>query len=142
MLDSYYGERGGGRAYRPTPQELEDELVDILHVVMRIAERYRIDLERAQIRARRRELEERRRNARQARAPVLAVIDAPDNLSDREYEVLQLVAAGLSNREIAQRIVVAAGTVKRHVHNIYRKLGVRCRTQAVAQARAIGLLAP
>ena len=142
MLDSYYGGQGGGQPYRPTPQELEDELVDILHVVMRIAERYRIDLERAQIRARRRELEERRRRARQAGAPRLALVEDGDNLSDREYEVLQLVAAGLSNREIAQRIVVAAGTVKRHVHNIYRKLGVRCRTQAVAQARAIGLLAP
>ena len=142
MLDSYYGGQGVGQAYRPTPQELEDELVDILHVVMRIAERYRIDLERAQIRARRRELEERRRKARQEGAPRLALVENGDNLSDREYEVLQLVAAGLSNREIAQRIVVAAGTVKRHVHNIYRKLGVRCRTQAVAQARAIGLLAP
>jgi ATP/maltotriose-dependent transcriptional regulator MalT len=138
MLDRFSAQPSRGTSYRPTSQELEDELVDILHVVMRIAERYRIDLERAQIRARRREIEERRR-AMERRG--LTVVPH-DELSQREYEVLRLVAAGLSNREIAQRIVVAGGTVKRHVHNIYRKLGVRCRTQAVAQARQLGLLAP
>ncbi|MEX2237090.1 MAG: response regulator transcription factor [Dehalococcoidia bacterium] len=139
MLDRYPIQGSRGSAYRPTSQELEDELVDILHVVMRIAERYRIDLDRAQWRARRRDLEERRAAGKLAEARSLAV-DSVEDLSEREYEVLQLVAAGLSNREIAQRIVVAAGTVKRHVHNIYRKLGVRCRTQAVAQARVLGLL--
>jgi len=61
-------------------------------------------------------------------------------LSEREMEVLDLVAQGLSNREIAERLFVTVGTVKTHVHNIYGKLGVRGRTQAAAQARELGLL--
>lgn len=126
----------GQSPYRPTSQDLEDELVDILHVVMRIAERYRIDIERAQQRARRREVK-----MQMVRTPApTAAQRRADMLSDREVEVLQLVAAGLSNREIAGRIVVAAGTVKRHVHNIYRKLGVHNRTQAVRQALDLGLI--
>jgi LuxR family maltose regulon positive regulatory protein len=61
-------------------------------------------------------------------------------LSGREIEVLQLIAAGFSNREIAGRLVIAPGTVKRHSNNIYGKLGVRSRTQAVARAKDLGLL--
>jgi LuxR family transcriptional regulator, maltose regulon positive regulatory protein len=61
-------------------------------------------------------------------------------LSDRELEVLALVAAGLSNREIAGRLFIAVGTVKRHMNNIYGKLHVRRRTEAVARARDLGLL--
>lgn len=56
-------------------------------------------------------------------------------LSERELEVLRLMAAGLSNREIASRLVVSLGTVKTHVHHICGKLGVANRTQAVVQAR-------
>jgi DNA-binding CsgD family transcriptional regulator len=56
-------------------------------------------------------------------------------LSRREVEVLQLIEEGLTNREIAQRIVVEQGTVKRHVHNILSKLNARNRTEAVAKAR-------
>ncbi len=63
----------------------------------------------------------------------------PDALSDREIEVLRLVADGLSNKEIAERLFVAAGTVKRHVHNIYAKLDATSRTQAVARAREKGV---
>jgi LuxR family maltose regulon positive regulatory protein len=63
-----------------------------------------------------------------------------DPLSDREMEVLQLIAAGLSNREIAERLVVAVSTVKTHINHIYRKLDVSKRTQAVARARELGLL--
>jgi LuxR family maltose regulon positive regulatory protein len=61
-------------------------------------------------------------------------------LSERELEVLRLVAAGLSNREIAQELVIAVSTVKSHINHIYGKLGVKHRTQAVARAQAIGML--
>jgi len=61
-------------------------------------------------------------------------------LSDREFQVLQLVAAGRSNREIADELVVVLDTVKRHVGHILDKLGAANRTQAVARARELGLL--
>jgi LuxR family maltose regulon positive regulatory protein len=61
-------------------------------------------------------------------------------LSERELEVLRLLAAGLSNKEIAQTLVIAVGTVKNHLKNIYSKLDVRNRTQAVDRAREFGLL--
>jgi len=61
-------------------------------------------------------------------------------LSERELEVLRLIADGFSNAEIAERLVIAQGTVKRHINNIYGKLGVQSRTQAVARSRELGLL--
>jgi len=61
-------------------------------------------------------------------------------LSERELEVLRRVAAGYSNKAIAQDLVVAASTVKRHISNIYGKLAVGSRVQAVARARELGLL--
>lgn len=61
-------------------------------------------------------------------------------LSARELEVLRLVAQGMSNGEIAERLVVSVGTVKTHVHSIIDKLGVHSRTQAVARARELDLL--
>jgi LuxR family maltose regulon positive regulatory protein len=61
-------------------------------------------------------------------------------LSERELEVLRLIADGLSNAEIASRLVVTVGTVKAHTSNLYGKLGVNTRTRAVARARALGLL--
>ena len=63
-----------------------------------------------------------------------------DSLSGREREVLGLIAAGLSNREIAARMYVATSTVKSYTNSIFRRLGVRSRTQAVAEARSLGLL--
>ena len=62
------------------------------------------------------------------------------DLSERELEVLRLVADGLSNQDIAARLVIAVSTVKTHVNNIYAKLGVETRTQAVARARQLQLL--
>jgi DNA-binding NarL/FixJ family response regulator len=61
-------------------------------------------------------------------------------LSPREMEVLALLAQGLSNQEIADRLYIAPGTVKNHVSNILSKLNARDRTQAVLQAQEIGLL--
>jgi LuxR family maltose regulon positive regulatory protein len=61
-------------------------------------------------------------------------------LSQRELEVLRLTAEGLSNQEIADRLVITVGTVKTHIHNILGKLDVRGRTQAAARARELGLI--
>jgi LuxR family maltose regulon positive regulatory protein len=61
-------------------------------------------------------------------------------LSERELEVLQLIAEGLTNPEIASRLFLSLNTVKAHTRNIYGKLGVHSRTQAVAKARALGIL--
>jgi LuxR family transcriptional regulator, maltose regulon positive regulatory protein len=63
-----------------------------------------------------------------------------DPLTERELEVLRLIAAGLSNREVAARLVLALSTVKSYVNTIYSKLQVESRTQAVARARALHLL--
>jgi LuxR family maltose regulon positive regulatory protein len=61
-------------------------------------------------------------------------------LSERELEVLRLLAAGRSNPQIARELYLAVGTVKSHVHRIYGKLLVRNRTEAVARSRELGLL--
>jgi DNA-binding NarL/FixJ family response regulator len=61
-------------------------------------------------------------------------------LSERELEVLGLLADGRSNREIAATLFLAEGTVKNHVTNVLAKLGARDRTQAALRARALGLL--
>ncbi len=63
-----------------------------------------------------------------------------DPLTERELEVLRLIAAGLSNRDIAARLVLAVSTVKSYVNTIYGKLQVESRTQAVARARVLHLL--
>jgi LuxR family maltose regulon positive regulatory protein len=61
-------------------------------------------------------------------------------LSERELEVLELIAEGLTNPEIASRLYLALNTVKAHTRNIYGKLGVHNRMEAVARARTLGLL--
>jgi LuxR family transcriptional regulator, maltose regulon positive regulatory protein len=61
-------------------------------------------------------------------------------LTPRELEVLRLLVAGLSNAEIAEQLVITVGTTKRHVLHIYGKLDVRSRAQAIAKARALGLV--
>jgi LuxR family maltose regulon positive regulatory protein len=63
-------------------------------------------------------------------------------LSKRELEVLQLVAKGLTNQEIAIKLYLSLNTVKVHTRNIYSKLGVRNRTQAVTKGRALGIIVP
>ena len=61
-------------------------------------------------------------------------------LTDRELEVLRLLAAGRSNQRIAHDLVVALDTVKKHVTHLLGKLGASNRTEAVARARELGLL--
>jgi LuxR family maltose regulon positive regulatory protein len=61
-------------------------------------------------------------------------------LSGRETEVLALIAEGRTNQEIAEKVYLSPNTVKAHTRNIYRKLGVNSRTQAVAKARALGVI--
>jgi LuxR family maltose regulon positive regulatory protein len=63
-------------------------------------------------------------------------------LTEREMEVLVLLAQRLTNQEIAQKLVISLGTVKQHTHNIYGKLGVQDRRQAVARALELELLSP
>jgi LuxR family maltose regulon positive regulatory protein len=67
--------------------------------------------------------------------------EAPiDPLTDRELEVLRLLAEGLSNKTIAGKLFVAPSTVKQHLKHVYDKLDVHSRTQAVARGQEIGLL--
>ena len=67
-------------------------------------------------------------------------LDRPDPLTERETEILRLMAGGYSNKEIANSLGVAEGTVKNHVSNILSKLGVRDRTRAVLKAFELGLV--
>lgn len=62
-------------------------------------------------------------------------------LSERELEILRLVATGFSNSQLAEKLIVTVGTIKKHLNNIYGKLGVASRTQAIARGRELGLLA-
>jgi len=63
-----------------------------------------------------------------------------DPLTDRELEVLYLIAGGLSNQQIADKLVIAKSTVKYYTSHIYSKLQVASRTQAIAQACKLGIL--
>jgi LuxR family transcriptional regulator, maltose regulon positive regulatory protein len=63
-----------------------------------------------------------------------------DPLTERELEVLPLLAQGLTNRQIADRLTVVLGTVKAHNNSIYSKLGVSNRVQALTRARELGLI--
>ena len=67
-------------------------------------------------------------------------LDQPDPLTERETEILRLMASGYSNKEIANSLNVAEGTVKNHVSNILSKLGVRDRTRAVLKAFELGIV--
>lgn len=62
------------------------------------------------------------------------------NITAREFEVLQCIAQGLSNQEIAERLFVSLNTIKTHTSNLFAKLDAQRRTQAVQKAQALGLL--
>ena len=64
----------------------------------------------------------------------------PEQLSRREKEVLALLVERLTNREIGERLFISTATVKRHAHNIYEKLNVKSRREAVTKALALGLI--
>ncbi|HEY5729475.1 MAG TPA: LuxR C-terminal-related transcriptional regulator [Anaerolineales bacterium] len=66
--------------------------------------------------------------------------EIPDPLTSRELEIMRLICNGYSNPEIASELVVTLNTIKKHTSNIYGKLGVRSRTQAIARARELNLL--
>lgn len=65
---------------------------------------------------------------------------SPETLTAREFEVLCALDTGMSNKEVASALVLSIGTVKWHLNNLYGKLGVTSRTQALACARALGLI--
>jgi DNA-binding NarL/FixJ family response regulator len=67
-------------------------------------------------------------------------LEQPDPLTERETEILRLLSGGYSNKEIANSLKVAEGTVKNHVSNILSKLGVRDRTRAVLKALEMGIV--
>jgi LuxR family maltose regulon positive regulatory protein len=73
-------------------------------------------------------------------SPAIHPLPVVEPLTQREIEVLRLIAEGLSNREIAQRLFISLSTVKRHIATLYGKLIVNNRTQAVARGRDLGLL--
>jgi LuxR family maltose regulon positive regulatory protein len=80
----------------------------------------------------------------QSSEPDQHILQANEQLAEpltaRELEILQYIAEGLSNQEIAKILVLSVGTVKTHLHNVYGKLDARDRTHAVARARQLGLL--
>jgi DNA-binding NarL/FixJ family response regulator len=80
--------------------------------------------------------------ARRLPAAVVHTPDALARLTDREQQVLRMLAAGLSNAEICEALVLSEATVKTHVSNLLGKLGLRDRVQAVIYAYETGLIAP
>ncbi|MEU5111212.1 response regulator transcription factor [Streptomyces longwoodensis] len=77
-----------------------------------------------------------------APAPAPPASEPPDGLTAREAEVLLLIAEGLSNHEIAQKLHVSTATVKTHINNLFAKIGIKDRAQAVRYAYGKGLVRP
>ena len=66
----------------------------------------------------------------------------PSVLTDREAQILKLIANGLTNREISNHLSISESTVENHIHHIYAKLGISNRAQAVAHAFRLGIAVP
>ena len=81
-----------------------------------------------------------RRAETDAKSAPSLIQSLPDPLSERELEVLRLLAEGLSNQEIGERLFLALDTIKGHNRRIFDKLEVKRRTEAIARARDLGLL--
>lgn len=79
------------------------------------------------------------KSAKQAKAPSVNLQDF--DIRPREFEILELMAKGLSNQEIADELHISLSTVKTHNMNLYSKLDVKRRTQAVSKAVELGILA-
>ena len=75
-----------------------------------------------------------------SRSSQASTLELAEHLSERELEVLRLMARGASNQEIARQLVITVGTVKSHINHILGKLEAHNRTEAVARARDLGLL--
>ena len=75
-----------------------------------------------------------------AQSPPLRVQPLVDPLTDRELDVLELLAQRLYNKEIADKLFISPETIKKHLNNLYRKLNVASRRQAVEKAKKIGIL--
>jgi LuxR family maltose regulon positive regulatory protein len=74
--------------------------------------------------------------------PLKLNLNLAEPLSKREIEILQLITAGLTNKEVAQRLSISVRTVKFHTGNLFGKLGVKNRTEAIARARTLGFIFP
>ncbi len=76
------------------------------------------------------------------KSPAASIPPLVEPLSARELEVLRLIAEGYSNQAIAEKLIITVSAVKKHTGNIYGKLNVSSRTQAISRARQLGLLSP
>jgi two-component system, NarL family, response regulator LiaR len=81
-----------------------------------------------------------KKTAAEEREPGIRILAEDSNLSPRELEVLALMAGGLSNQEIADKLFVSLNTVKKHCTSLFTKLDVKRRTQAIEKAKRMGLI--
>ena len=141
--DNAAAERDLARALElACPCKFKRFTVPIDHALFRLASRLELDDEQASYL---RELAQREGaslagNATSSSPPVSSPEPLLNPLSQRELEVLGLMAVPMTNKEIGKQLFISPGTVGRHAENIYRKLDVRGRRQAVARAKALGLL--
>ena len=114
-----------------------------IHLAKSLAYRSTYDMEAAQTNLRlAQDLAEQGKYQRLFLDHQYPILPAPDPLTPREKEILALVEKGFSTKAIATQLSLTTGTVKWHLGNVYQKLGVRSRTQAISRARSLGILKP